>query len=200
MTESVEIEVLGLSSKAMRYNKKAGSPKSHAQEIIQALTLQSGMVVFDVGAGGGYFTALFSNSVGPHGLVYALDTDPEMLDYISEQIQSRNISNVKVVLVSSNRFRHVPTGIADLIFMRNMAHHLDDRLDYFKGLKPFLKPTGRVAIIDYTKGGWFSWKRWFGHYVERYQLEDEMRRAGFYIVEQMYFLPEQSFTIFALKH
>ena len=45
------------------------------KNVIQALHIIEGSHVADLGAGGGYFTFLLAEGVGPNGKVYAVDTD-----------------------------------------------------------------------------------------------------------------------------
>lgn len=56
------------------------------------------------------------------------------------------MENVGTVLVDGGKL-DLPGKSLDLVFMRNVCHHLD-RVDYFRRLRCFLKPDGRVAIID----------------------------------------------------
>ena len=48
--------------------------------VIEALALEPGARVADLGAGGGYFTFRLADATGPDGLVYAVDVDPGMLE------------------------------------------------------------------------------------------------------------------------
>jgi 16S rRNA C1402 N4-methylase RsmH len=72
-------------------------------------------------------------------------------------------------------------------------------VEYFKKLKNALKPNGRIAIIEYkSSDGRFSFHRRFGHYVPKETLNTEMKEAGYKLVKDLDFLPEQSFMIFSL--
>ncbi|MGQ9507655.1 MAG: hypothetical protein ACUVTB_07390 [Candidatus Bathycorpusculaceae bacterium] len=82
--------------------------------------------------------------------------------------------------------------------MRNVTHHLSNRVEYFKRLRGALRRNGRVAIIEYKAGGGrFSFHRKFGHYVPKETLIDEMKDAGYRLEKDLNFLPEQSFMIFS---
>lgn len=86
-----------------------------------------------------------------------------------------------------------------IIFMRNVCHHLANRLRYFKKLKTALKSEGRIAIIEYRKARGFSFHKMFGHYVQKEKIMKEMEEAGYQLEKDLDFLPEQSFTIFHVK-
>lgn len=57
--------------------------------------VKPGMVVLDVGAHVGYYTRLFSDLVGPSGMVIAFEPHPVHVHYLTRNIKNR--SNVKVI-------------------------------------------------------------------------------------------------------
>jgi len=82
------------------------------------------------------------------------------------------------------------------VFMRNVTHHISNRVSYFKELKKFLKSSGRVVIIEYKKGKPFTFRGMFGHYVSRETIVQEMEEAGYSLEKEFDFLPEQHFAIY----
>ena len=48
-------------------------------------------VVADLGAGGGWFTIRLARRVGPNGLVYAEDIQPQMIEAIKRRVQRENL-------------------------------------------------------------------------------------------------------------
>jgi len=175
-------------------NRRASAPGSKLGEVIESLNIQESDTVADIGSGGGYFTLEFAKRVGKSGKVYAVDTKQENLDYVKAQSEREGINNVVTVLADDEI--GLPEKSVDLVFMRNVVHHLPEPARYFADLKRFLKPDSRVAIIDYKKGGGFSFTQLFGHYIEEAVLLDEMERAGYDLMARFDFLPEQSFNIF----
>jgi len=89
-------------------------------------------------------------------------------------------------------------GVLDLVFMRNVTHHLPNRVDYFRKLRDMLKPKGRIAIIEYRNGGGFSFHRMFRYFVPKEVIVAEIHKAGYQLKEEFDFLPEQSFAIFSM--
>jgi SAM-dependent methyltransferase len=104
--------------------------------------------------------------------------------------------NVETVLAEKNR-TSLPRKSLDLIFIRNVCHHLRKRVEYFEKLKDSLKPEGRIAIIEYRSAGRFSFREIFGHYVPKDTIIKEMKEAGYQLEKDLDFLSEQSFTIFS---
>jgi arsenite methyltransferase len=183
--------------KAKMFNKKASDPKNKPEQILESFELQRGQSVADIGAGGGYFTLRFAEAVGKEGQVYAIDTDPRFLEFITNNAEEKGLNNVKTILTEDKI--NLPEKSLDLIFTRNVYHHLQNRVEYFRNLAKLLKSGGRIAIIEYKGGGRFSFRGMFGHYVPKEIILKEMDEAGYRLQKDFDFLPEQSFTIFSLK-
>lgn len=186
-------------SKAEMFNKKASNPKNKPDEIIKNLKILPGQNIADIGSGGGYYSFRFAKLVGQQGKVYSIDTNQELLEFISNNAKQQGQTNIKTILASDENIPLTNVKM-DLIFMRNSYHHIKNRIEYVKKLKNILKPAGKVAIIEYKKrGGLFSFHRPRNHYVRPEIIIKEMETAGYNLQEQHFFLKEQSFTIFSLK-
>jgi arsenite methyltransferase len=185
-------------SKAEMFNGKASDPKNKPDEIVKKLELQQGQKIADIGVGGGYFTLRFAEIVGADGRVFAVDTDQNFLDFVKKTAEEKGLVNVETVLAAKDGVA-LPEKSIDLIFMRNVCHHLDNRPEYFKKLKTALKPEGRIAIIEYRKDKGFSFHKICGHYIPKEKIIKEMEEAEYQLEKNWEFLPEQSFTIFHVK-
>jgi ubiquinone/menaquinone biosynthesis C-methylase UbiE len=174
-------------------NRDARSGRSRPDEILKLLKVAKGESVADIGAGGGYFTMEFARRVGPKGKVYAVDIRLKTLDFIRNQAVKAGLGNVVPVLVRNDDFL-LPDGGIDLMFLRNVYHHLGRPVSYFQKLRPHLRKGGRVAVIDYKKG--INWISLFGHSVNAEQLIRNMKMAGYRFVESHDVLPAQSFHVF----
>ena len=184
--------------KAKMFNRKASDPKNRPEQILETLSLQLGQNIADIGAGGGYFTLRFANVVGREGQVYAIDTNPEFLRFIKSSAIQKGLNNIKTILVTEDKLI-LPEKSFDLIFVRNVYHHLLNRVDYFRNLTSALKLHGKIAIIEYKRSGPFSFRRIFRHYVPKEEIIDEMEESGYRLNKNFDFLPEQSFSIFSLR-
>jgi hypothetical protein len=81
----------------------------------------------------------------------------------------------------------------DLVFLANAYHHLPDRPTYFARLAPYLKPSGRVALIEARPTGL---RRLVGHATSRETIRLELEAAAYTMAADLDFLPRQSFLIF----
>jgi arsenite methyltransferase len=173
------------------FNRDASAPENRPDEIISALALKSGMQVADLGAGGGFFTLRFARAVGREGKVYAVDINAELLEIIKASVSKAGLRNV-VFIHAREDDSMLPEKSVDLIFVRNVFHHLPDQEKYFRDIKPKLKPGGRVAIIEYKKGVYYS-----GHETPEATVIESMKKAGYSLFKRFGFLEKQSFTIFS---
>jgi arsenite methyltransferase len=161
--------------KAEMFNREASDPKNKPDDILKALELQPGQKAADIGAGGGYFSMRFAEVVGKSGKVFAVDTDPKLLEYVEYNAKRKGFENIETLLAAEDAPNLHDKGI-DLIFMRNVCYHLRNRVEYFRKLGRFLKPYGKVAIIERSKP--LTLHSIFGHYVPRETLIKEMEEAG----------------------
>lgn len=177
------------------FNKKAASEKSKPDEILKALDLKAGQRVADIGSGGGYFSLRFAEAVGSTGQVFAVDTEAKYLEFVQKSASAKGLKNVRPLNITTGD--QLPDKAFDLIFFRNVYHHLKGRAALMKGYRAKLKTGGRIAIVEYRPGGSiFSFRRIFGHNVPREKIAAEMAEAGFRKAAEFDFLPEQSFAIF----
>lgn len=162
--------------------------------VIEALGIQPGDTLADVGAGGGYFTFRLARAVGDAGRVYAVDVDEDMLAYLERRVAEEGVSNVEVVHGGFDDPR-LPDGRIDLLFTSNTYHHIEHRSDYFAGVLRDLSPRGRVAILELNDASWFP--RTFGHMTSKQTIVDEMQAAGYRLLDDLDLVERQSFLVFA---
>jgi len=97
---SVLVTVLALSclacSPLKRFAYEGFSRDSWQQpdRVIEALGLEPGDHVADLGSGSGYFTLRLAQAVGPTGKVYAVDVDEAMNDYLRERVHDAELERV----------------------------------------------------------------------------------------------------------
>jgi SAM-dependent methyltransferase len=126
-------------------------------QIMDALGIADGSVVADLGAAGGWFTLQLARRVGPNGLVYAEDIQPQMIEAISRRMQNENLLNVRPVLGTASNPR-LPPGL-DAAIISDAYREMDDPADHslvvtlLANVARSLKPEGRLGIVDYLPGG-----------------------------------------------
>src|SRR5689334_6747719 len=158
------------------FDDPARATWQHPDAIVQALALAPGMVVADVGAGTGYLERALSEAVGPRGVVYAVEVEPNLVTYLRGRAEREGTANVIPVLGSLDAPR-LPAGRVDRILLLDTYHHIDGRVAYFQRLRSALAPGGRVVIVDWEKREDTIGPE-LAHRLPREQVMDEMQRAG----------------------
>jgi ubiquinone/menaquinone biosynthesis C-methylase UbiE len=119
-------------------------------ETIAALKIKPGQIVADIGAGTGVFSFAFVSSVRAGGKVYAVDIEQGLIDHITEKATEQGMSNFVHGVLGEFTDPNLPENI-DLAFINDVLHHIEDRAGYLKNLAAYLKPGGRIAVIDFRQ-------------------------------------------------
>ena len=154
-----------------------------APQLAELLALKPGMVVADVGAGGGAMSVVLAKWLGPTGRVYATDIRAEQLAEIRAAVAGNALSNV-VVLEGAEASTNLPSGCCDAIFLRDVYHHLTRPHEFDASLLAALKPGGRLAVIDFPPHPGSSIPAGVpadrgGHGIPPLMVVTEVTRAGF---------------------
>lgn len=163
------------------------------KEVIEKLAITPGSRVADVGAGGGYFTWYLAGAVGSQGTVYAVDIDETALSIIKNEMHARGITNVVPIHAEPGDAK-LPE-LVELVFTCDTYHHMNDRIAYFRSLTRYLKPDGRVAILDFHPHGFFSGL--LGHGTQKELVRREMESAGYRLTSDSDLIESQHFQIFS---
>lgn len=157
-------------------------------QVLSVLKLKPGDNVADIGSGTGAFSLPFAKAVAPAGRVYAVDIDAGLLDYIAEKAKKENVDNIQTVKGELSDPK-LPARDVDLGFFHDVLHHIEHRQAYLKALGTYIKPTGRIALIEMNRDDPKTPHR---NNPEMLLSKDEVRNwmaaAGFY--------PSEEFDVF----
>jgi SAM-dependent methyltransferase len=120
-------------------------------QIMDALGIADGSHVADIGAGAGWFTIRLARRVGPRGIVYAQDVQPQMLDAIRRRVSREGLQNVETRLGQGSDPR-LPASSLDAVLVVDVYPEVDDRVTFLRNLAGALRPNGRIGIINYKPG------------------------------------------------
>lgn len=121
-------------------------------QVMDALGIGDGSVVADLGAGGGWFTIRLARRVGPNGVIYAEDIQPQMIEAIQRRVNREGLRNVSTVLGSAENPR-LPAQQLDVALMVDSFHEVEDRHTLLTNIRQALKPGGRLGIIGFRVDG-----------------------------------------------
>jgi precorrin-6B methylase 2 len=117
-------------------------------KLVEALKLQPGDVVADIGAGSGYYTFRMAPKVGPKGKILAVDIQPEMLDLIRRRMKDSKIENVEPIQ-GTEADPKLPAGAVDLILLVDVYHEFSYPFEMTEAMVKALKPGGRLVFVEF---------------------------------------------------
>ena len=163
-------------------------------DVVAALKLKPGMLVADIGAGTGVFSLPLARAVRPGGKLYAVEVDEKLLEHVVELGTEQGVTNIEPVFAEYDN-PLLPQPV-DFAFIHDVLHHIEKRDVYLKNLAGYLKPGGRIAVIDFKPGAG-------GHKEDqKMQLGQEqvtamMAAVGLKPAEEVKLFEEKWFVIFA---
>lgn len=166
-----------------------------AQRVLDALSIEPGAVVADIGAGGGFFAFAFARRVGEGGRVYAVDVDDDLLRRIENRARKRGIKNLAAITGGADGCA-LPAQSCHLMFLRHVFHHLPHATLYLKNSVACLKPGGHMAVIEQRPGEGNACRAHRGHGTHEAAIREAMEAAGLRRVESFDFLRGDSFTVY----
>lgn len=117
-------------------------------EVIAALAIRPGETIADIGAGTGYFALPMAAAAGPHGKVFAVDAQQEMLAHLRQKLSDGGIQNIELVHAEADS-TSLDDSTCSLVLLANVWHEFDDHAAVLREAKRVLKAGGRIAILDW---------------------------------------------------
>lgn len=156
----------------------------HRQDIIDALDIDKGNVVADIGAGTGAFLEGLNHKVGSKGKIYAVEISEKFVEFMSKKVDQEKLSSVEVI---KGKFHTttLPDSSLDMAILIDVYHHLDEPSDMLNDFKRILKKNGTLAIVDFDKKPGIS-REWVINHLrlEKSGYIKEITEAGFDFVEE----------------
>jgi ubiquinone/menaquinone biosynthesis C-methylase UbiE len=165
------------------------------ERIMDSLGIADGARVADVGAGGGWFTVRLARRVGPNGMVYAQDVQPQMLEAIERRVAKENLHNV-VTIHGTPADPNLPADSLDAVLIVETFHEIQSgnpRL-FLENVRRALREGGRLGVVDYKRGGGGPGPD--GTRPDPAAVEAVAAAAGLRLLERETFLPFQFFLVF----
>ena len=116
--------------------------------IWEKLNIEKPGIFVEIGAGTAFFSiALLQKSKA--STIYACDLSEVMIGWMSENVSPKypNIIPVK----TEEHTVPLSNGMADLVFMINLHHELDNPSLTIEEANRILKPDGKIFIVDWKK-------------------------------------------------
>ena len=146
---------------------------------MDALDIEPGSVVADVGAGPGPYTFPLAERVSPDGKVYAVDIDENDLAKLRSRAERAGVVQVETILGATDDPR-LPAAALDVVLVINSYHEFREYDEMLQGFHRALKPGGRLAIIDAKTDPGEARSRYHNrHRIPAELVREDARRNGF---------------------
>ena len=165
------------------------------QRVLEAMALEAGDVVADVGCGSGYYARRMALLVRPGGMVYCEDIQPEMLDIMGRLADEEGVTGIEPVHGTPSDPR-LPADALDWVIIADVYHEMSEPEAMLAAILEALVPGGRVALLEYRVEDGTGDQIKADHRMSVRQVLLEWKAAGFDLVQLHGFLPSQHLFFF----
>jgi len=167
------------------------------EQIIQALQIQPGQKIADIGAGTGLYTIPFAQLVGEKGIIYAVDISADFIKNIEIRAKGQGLKNV-VGHINKQKEIGLTNNSIDLAFICNTYHHFEYPITTMKSVYQALTPGGKLVVIDFQRDPKISSSWVMGHVrAEKEKVIEEIESIGFKLIDDNNQLKQNYFLSFS---
>lgn len=132
-------------------------------KVLDLLRAKKGLVIADIGFGGGWLSLGLADAVGPKGLIYAVEIDRLKV----EKMQAQGIPNIKAIHSKKDDVS-LPDQSLDIAVLHDVASHVskEARPSFYASITRALKSDGRLVV--------------FGPHGKARAMLDELGEYGFH--------------------
>jgi len=116
--------------------------------VWDALTVQNGNNIADVGAGPGYFALPAARLT--KGTVYAVDVEPAMLEALKGRAQAAGLENISLVEGNAQAIALSDQAV-DRTLCAFVLHEVDDLAVALRELQRITKKGGLIGLLEWEK-------------------------------------------------
>ena len=160
------------------------------EEVIAKLQLKPGDIVADISAGSGTFSIPMAKAIAPNGILYAVDIDQKMLDYVAEKAKKEWVTNLRTVLGEYDDPK-LPVKDVDAAFLHRTLHMIEHRQAYLNATAKYLKPDGRIVVIDKNREDSTNWM-----WLNQSDVDTWMAAIPFYPAEHFWIFDDRYFVVY----
>jgi ubiquinone/menaquinone biosynthesis C-methylase UbiE len=122
------------------------------EKALKSVGIKQGMVLVDLGSGPGFFTIPMAQITGDKGIVYAVDSNPTMLEHLRHNIAKSGVDGDIIKIIRSDVCNTgLPENSVDVAFFANVLHEVENKKGFLQEVKRICKPTAYVIDVDWKK-------------------------------------------------
>ena len=143
--------------------------------IWDKLNMENPDKIVEIGAGTGFFSIAFLQQSNTATL-YACDLSDTMIDWVKENVAPQYPHIIP--LRAEEHAVPLDDGTADLVYMINVHHELEDPMLTLEEAHRIAKPDGKIFIVDWKKEDMAEGPPKGIRYLPE-TVKDQLRHAGF---------------------
>lgn len=122
------------------------------QRALASAHISEGSRVADLQAGSGFFARAAARAAGPHGLVWAIDPNPEMLPRLKNLAEGEGLRTIEVVRGTLEKpgGTKLPDATMDVAILANALFGIEHKETAAKEAYRILRRAGRLVLIDWS--------------------------------------------------
>jgi ubiquinone/menaquinone biosynthesis C-methylase UbiE len=128
----------------------------HVALLARGVAQGEGGTWADLGAGTGAFTLALADLIGPHGVIHAIDLDRAALAELRGAFIS-TVPQAELRVRVADFTRRLDLADLDGVVMANSLHFVEDKLPVLAYVRGYLKPGGRLLLIEYDSDRGNPW-------------------------------------------
>jgi ubiquinone/menaquinone biosynthesis C-methylase UbiE len=122
--------------------------EEHVHLIRKAITERGGTWA-DFGSGDGAFTLALRDLTGEDVFIYSIDKDKVRLQ--RQEIEFKKLfPKTHIQFITSDFTKHLHLPTFDGVIMANSLHYVKDQKTFLVSLKKYLKPHGKLVLVEYN--------------------------------------------------
>jgi len=119
-------------------------------KLVALLSLTGAETLIDFGAGTGMYSIPLAAAL-PHGLVLAVDPQPELLDRLRAKLADLPPAGRVEPILSARDHVPLPDGVADRMLVINVLHHVFDEPQALAEMARLLAPGGLFVAAEFAR-------------------------------------------------
>lgn len=154
--------------------------------LIQKAIPSTGGVWADFGSGEGAFTLALRDLAGPNVILYSFDKDEKRLNSQKHAFE-KQFPKTNITYIKKDFTQDLELPKLDGILMANSLHYVKDQTGFLKRMQKYLKPGGKLLLIEYNLDGHHP--PWVPFAVSYKKFETLAKETGFGNVELLEKIP-----------
>lgn len=143
--------------------------------LIKSVVSRKRQIWADLGSGDGAFTLALMELGGKETEIYSIDRDEGRLRTQRKKFENM-FPNSNIHFLHKDFTKPMDMPVLDGIIMANSLHYIDKKIPFLINLKQYLKPSGKLVIVEYnTEAG----NMWVPYPLSFKALEKLCKEASF---------------------